>query len=312
MNRPSFESVAVMGAGAVGCYFGAVLADAGKKVRLIGRQALVDAVTRDGLRLESAKFSKRIRVDATTDPAGVHEAGLVLFAVKSPDTETVAAAIAPHLAPEAVVLSLQNGVDNFERLRARIANAVVPAVVYVAAEITAPGVVRHNGRGDLVIGAPRGQGVSGALIADLAAFLAGAKIPTRVSDNIEGELWTKLLLNGAYNAISALGRSNYGRLVAMPEVQQVMREAVAEILALARAKGVRLDLDDPMATVLGLASMMPEQMSSTAQDLARRKPTEIDHLNGYIVRESDALGLPVPVNRTLAALVKLAEGARSE
>jgi 2-dehydropantoate 2-reductase len=312
MSHPSFESVAVMGAGAVGCYFGAMLADAGKKVRLIGRQALVNAVTRDGLRLESAKFSKRVRVDATTNPAGVREAGLVLFAVKSPDTDAAAAAIAPHLMPEAVVLSLQNGVDNFERLRARIANRIVPAVVYVAAEITAPGVVRHNGRGDLVIGAPRGGAESGALITDLAVVLGGAKIPTRISGNIEGELWTKLLLNGAYNAISALGRSNYGRLVAMPEVQQVMREAVAEILALARAKGVRLDLDDPMATVLGLASMMPEQMSSTAQDLARGKPTEIDHLNGYIVRESDALGLPAPVNRTLAALVKLAEGAHPE
>jgi 2-dehydropantoate 2-reductase len=311
MIHPSFHSVAVMGAGAVGCYFGAVLADAGMKVRLIGRQTLVDAVARDGLLLETAKFSKRIRLEVTADPAGVRDAGLVLFSVKSPDTETAAAAIAPHIAPDGVVLSLQNGVDNFERLRARIANTVVPAVVYVAAEIPAPGVVRHNGRGDLVIGAPRGSGVSGALIADLAAFLGGAKIPTRVSGNIEGELWTKLILNGAYNAISALGRSNYGRLVAVPDVRHVMREAVAEIVALAHAKGVRLELADPMATVLALAGAMPEQMSSTAQDLARGRPTEIDHLNGYIMRESDALGLPVPVNRTLAALVKLAEGARS-
>jgi len=155
MTTPSFENVAVMGAGAVGCYFGAMLARAGAQVRLIGRPALVDAVARDGLRFEGIDFKGRIAVSATADAAGVAGAGLVLFSVKSPDTETAARAITPHLAPGAVVLSLQNGVDNVERLRAQIANLVVPAVVYVAAEIPAPGVIRHNGRGDLVIAGER-------------------------------------------------------------------------------------------------------------------------------------------------------------
>jgi 2-dehydropantoate 2-reductase len=305
----AFENVAVMGAGAVGCYFGATLARAGAKVRLIGRPALVDAVARDGLTLESAGNTWRVRLGATVDPAGVSDAGLVLFCVKSPDTEAAAAAMAPHLAPGAVVLGLQNGVDNFERLRGRVAGPIVPAVVYVAAEIPAPGVVRHNGRGDLVIGALDGSGASGALVAGLADYLAGARIPTRVSDNIEGELWTKLLLNCAYNAISALGRSNYGRMVAMAQTRQVMAEAVAEIVALARKKGVRLEIGDPAASALKLAAAMPDAVSSTAQDLARGRPTEIDHLNGYIVREADARGVPAPVNRTLYALVKLAEAA---
>jgi len=128
MTHYSFENVAVMGAGAVGCYFGAMLARAGVQVRLIGRPALVDAVTREGLRFEGTGFSARLPVSATTDPDGVAGASLVLFSVKSPDTEAAARAIAPHLAPGAVVLGLQNGVDNFERLRAHIANVVVPAV----------------------------------------------------------------------------------------------------------------------------------------------------------------------------------------
>ncbi|HKD27965.1 MAG TPA: ketopantoate reductase family protein [Xanthobacteraceae bacterium] len=309
MTTLSLENVAVMGAGAVGCYFGAMLARAGARVQLIGRRALADAVARDGLQFEGIDFNGRVALSATTDPAGVAGAGLVLFSVKSADTETAASAIAPHLAPGAVVLSLQNGVDNVERLRARIANVVVPAVVYVAAEIAAPGVVRHNGRGDLVIGSPEPRHVSDALIADLAAYLAGAGIPTRISDNIDGELWWKLTLNCAYNAVSALGRSRYGPMMAMPQVRHVMSDAVREIIALAKAKAVRVAMPDPVEAVLRFADSMPQAISSTAQDLERGRPTEIDYLNGYVVRECDARGLQAPVNRTLHALVKLLEQA---
>jgi 2-dehydropantoate 2-reductase len=310
-DGPSLENVAVMGAGAVGCYFGAMLARGGANVRLIGRPALVDAVARDGLVLESAVFGGRYAVAATVDPAGVAGAGLVLFCVKSTDTDAAARAIAPHLVPDAVVLGLQNGVDNFERLRAHVANVVIPAVVYVAAEVPAPGVVRHNGRGDLVIGDPGAQRTEAAMIARLAAGLVAAGIPTRVSDNIVGELWGKLIMNCAYNAISALGRCRYGPMMTLPQVREVMSEAVREIMALAAAKGVRVAMDDPVATVLGFADSMPGAISSTAQDLARGRPTEIDHLNGYVVRESEARGLSAPVNQTLHALVKLLEQTRS-
>ena len=311
MSHHSFKNVAVMGAGAVGCYFGAMLARAGVQVRLIGRPALVDAVTREGLRFEGTGFSARMPVSATTDPDGVAGASLVLFSVKSPDTEAAARAIAPHLAPGAVVLGLQNGVDNFERLRAHIANVVVPAVVYVAAEIPTPGVVRHNGRGDLVIGEFGSRQAADALIKNLAAYLAGANIPTRISDNVEGELWWKLILNCAYNAVSALGRSRYGPMMAMPEIRQVMTEAVREIIVLAKAKGVRVAMPDPVEAVLRFSESLPQAISSTAQDLERGRPTEIDYLNGYVVRACDACGLPAPVNRTLYALVKLLEQGRT-
>lgn len=311
MITPAFDNVAVMGAGAVGCYFGAMLARAGARVRLIGRQALVNAITRDGLRFEGDDFKARLSVSATTDPGGIAGAGLVLFSVKSPDTETAGQAIAPHLAPGAVVLSLQNGVDNAERLRAQIRNVVVPAVVYVAVEIPAPGVVRHNGRGDLVIGELGPRRAGKALIAKLAAYLAGVGIPTLISDNVEGELWWKLVLNCAYNAVSALGRSRYGSMTAMPQIRLVMSETVREIIALAQAKGVRLANPDPVEAMLRFSESMPHAISSTAQDLERDRPTEIDYLNGYVVRECDARGLPAPVNRTLYALVKLLEQRRA-
>jgi 2-dehydropantoate 2-reductase len=311
MTNPSLENVAVMGAGAVGCYFGAMLARAGATVRLIGRPALVEAVTRDGLQFDGVEFKGRVPLSATADPAGVAAAGLVLFSVKSADTETAALAMAPHLSPGAVVLDLQNGVDNVERIRPHVKNIVVPAVVYVGAEIPAPGVLRHNGRGDLVIGESgqghgRGHG-DGALMADLAAWLSGAKVPTRVSDNIEGELWWKLTLNCAYNAVSALGQTRYGPMMAMPQVRQVMSDAVREIVALAEAKGIRIAMPDPVDAVLRFGDVMPHTRSSTAQDIEIGRPTEIEYLNGYVTRECDALGLPAPVNRTLYALVKLLE-----
>jgi 2-dehydropantoate 2-reductase len=284
-----------------------MLARAGASVRLIGRPALVDAVNREGLQFEGVEFSGRVALSATADPAGVADAELVLFCVKSTDTETAAQAMAPHLAGSAVVLDLQNGVDNFERIRVHVKNAVVPAVVYVGAEVPAPGLLRHNGRGDLVIGEAGSRRSGEVPLADLAAWLSGAKVPTRVSDNIEGELWWKLTLNCAYNAVSALGRSRYGPMMAMPQIRQVVSDAVREIVALAEAKGVRIAMPDPVEAVLRFGELMPLTISSTAQDMERGRPTEIEYLNGYVVRACDALGLPAPVNRTLYALVKLKE-----
>jgi 2-dehydropantoate 2-reductase len=172
-------------------------------------------------------------------------------------------------------------------------------------------VVRHNGRGDLVIGESDLSNADSSTIASLAAYLAGANIPTRISDNIDGELWWKLILNCAYNAVSALGRSRYGPMMAMPQVRQVMGEAVREVVALAEAKGVRITMPDPVEATLRFGDSMPEAVSSTAQDLGRGRKTEIDYLNGYVVRECDARGLPAPVNRTLYALVKLLEQDRA-
>src|SRR5687768_16831038 len=144
--------VAVMGAGAVGCYYGGMLARAGHEVTLIARARHVAAVRKSGLRMQTALFDASFPVQASEEASGVRGAQLVLFSVKSPDTERAGAALAPHLEPDAVVLSLQNGVDNAERLAAVLGREVVPAVVYAAVEMAGSGHVRHHGRGELVIG----------------------------------------------------------------------------------------------------------------------------------------------------------------
>src|SRR6266566_4101078 len=214
-KEASLSPIAVMGAGAVGCYYGGMLARAGHNVTLIGRAQHVEVMRSSGLRMETKAFDANVPVQASAEASGARGAKLVLFSVKSTDTERAGAALAPYVEPGAVVVSLQNGVDNAERLAAVLGRDVVPAVVYVAVEMAGPGHVRHHGRSELLIGRSP----------------ASARI----------------------------------------------------------------------------AETMPGQFSSTAQDLARGKPTEIDHLNGFVVRKGEALGVPTPANRVLLALVKLLE-----
>jgi len=140
--------IAVMGAGAVGCYFGGMLARAGHPTVLIGRRAHVDAFRAGGLHFEGLKFDEHVPVEASTEPEAVRGAQLVLFCVKSTDTEKAAAQIAPHLAADALVVNLQNGVDNTERIQSRVTCPVIPAVVYVATEMKGPGHLKHHGRGE--------------------------------------------------------------------------------------------------------------------------------------------------------------------
>ena len=288
-----------MGAGAVGCYYGGMLARAGHDVVLIGRPAHVEVINARGLRLETATFDEQVSLRASVDVGAVAGAELVLFSVKSTATEIAGADIAPRLSPDALVVTLQNGVDNANRLRGVLKSEVAAAVVYVAVEMAGPGHVRHHGRGELVI-APSQRSV------DVARQLIAAGVPTEISDNVTGALWAKLIVNCAYNALSAIAQMPYGRIVAGEGVPAVMQAVVDECLAVARAEGVTVP-GDAQSAVRGLAATMPNQFSSTAQDLARGKPSEIDHLNGFIVRRGDALGIATPVNRTLHALVKLIE-----
>jgi 2-dehydropantoate 2-reductase len=301
--NPSLK-VAVMGAGAVGCYYGGMLARAGHDVVLIARPQHVQAIRRDGLHMETKTFDKHVRLDASTEAGAAKGSDLVLFCVKSTDTESAGSQLRAHLSPGALVLCLQNGVDNADRLRTVLPpHQVAAAVVYVTSEMAGPGHVKHHGRGELVIEpSSASQAVAQALI--------GAGVPTEISDNVRGALWLKLIINCAYNALSAISQLPYGEVVRGPGVTQVMREVVDECLAVAKAEGVIVS-GDAHAAVRNIVETMPSQYSSTAQDLARGKSTEIDYLNGLVVRRGEALGLATPANRVLWSLVKLLEGKRA-
>lgn len=300
-----WPKIAVVGAGAVGGYFGGMLARAGAPVVFIGRPAFVEAVQMNGLFLDAVQFQEKLKVEASADLEAVRGAQLVLFCVKTVDTAATARAMAPLLSRDTIVLSLQNGVDNAEQIRAASGIEALPAAVYVAASVPEPGRIKHVGRGDLILG-PDNEKTRRA-----AAIFARANVPCRISENVAGELWTKLVWNCALNALSALGRATYGEIIASADARKLVETTVYEVLAVAKAAGIQpAGLGDPKAALAGafkVAEQMSATRSSTAQDMARGKRTEIDSLNGYIARRAAELGVAAPVNHALFTLVKMAE-----
>jgi 2-dehydropantoate 2-reductase len=305
-QRETWPRIAVVGAGAVGGYFGGLLARAGASVVMIGREPFVEAVKTSGILLDTLTFREFVPIEASADLGAARGADIILFCVKTTDTAATARALAPFLAPKAIVLSFQNGVDSVEQMQSAAKIAASQAVVYVAASVPQIGQVKHVGRGDLVIGPEADKTLM------LAALFARAKIPCRISNNIAGELWTKLIWNCALNAISALGRAKYGRIAENADARMLMETVVLEVLAVAHAARVVLpgleNTESAMAGAMKIATQMSDAMSSTAQDLNRGKLTEIDSLNGFVSRRGLALGVPTPVNHALFTLVKLAEG----
>jgi 2-dehydropantoate 2-reductase len=300
-----WPQIAVVGAGAVGGYFGGMFARAGAPTVFIGRKHFADAVNSKGLILDKSEGQQRIRATATSEMGAIRDCSLILFCVKANDTSETAKQMAPFIRPDAIVVCLQNGVDNADRVETATNVLAIPAAVYVAVSVPEPGRVKHLARGDLIIGPPSKK------TTEVAKVFERAGIPCRISENIQGELWVKLLRNCALNAISALGCASYGAIAQSDEAKKLMEQIVDEVLAVARAAGVVLpavhDRESGMAAAMELATQMADAFSSTAQDLNRGQPTEIEALNGYISRRGAELGIGVPVNHALFTLVKLAE-----
>jgi len=299
--------IAVVGAGAVGGYFGGMFVHAGAPTVFIGRKHFVDAVNSKGLVVDKLQGRERIAAKATTDMSAVRDCSLILFCVKANNTSATASQMVPFVRPDTTIVCLQNGVDNADQVRSAANVGAIPAVVYVAVSVPEPGRVKHLARGDLIIGPPSERTM------ELSDHFVRAGIPCRISDNIEGELWLKLLRNCALNAISALGHARYGQIAQSDDAKKLMERIVDEVLAVADAAGIVLpgvhDRQSGMAAAMEIATQMADAFSSTAQDLYRGRLTEIDALNGYIFRRGVKLGIPVPVNHALFTLVKLAEQA---
>jgi 2-dehydropantoate 2-reductase len=317
MTQPTSKPrVAVMGAGGVGSYFGGMLARAGIDVTLIGRPAHVEAIQRDGLLLDTASFRERVQIGASAGPEAATGADFVLCCVKTTDTETASRSLVPHLAPDAIVISLQNGVDNIQRIRAASGIEALPAVVYIAVALPAPGHVKHFARGELAIGEFIEHGHAIKVGSDrcrrVAELFASAKIPCRISPDIEAALWSKFVLNCAGNAVAAIAQTTYGAAAREPHTREVMARLIEETVAVARALGVRLPETDFAQTGLEFLESMAHVTSSTAHDVARGKRTEIDSLNGLVVERGAELGIPTTVNSTVYALVKLLEAKNAD
>ena len=307
------DRILVAGAGALGSVVGGLLAAAGRPVTLLGRRPHLDVVRARGLAIEGLFGAHRVQgIACVTDPADLRGPYAAVFlTVKAWDTAAVATAVASHLAPDGVLLSLQNGLGNVEAAgRALGAARVLGARVIFGAELIEPGRVRVTVFADpVLIGSPDPDDpVRRDAAAAWATELAAAGIPAEPTDALIAELWAKVLYNAALNPLGALLGVPYGRLAEHPDTRAVMDAVIDEAFAVARAEGVPLRWPDPgayRAAFYGrLVPATADHRSSMLQDIERGRPTEIDAINGHVADRGAAHGVPAPVNATLTRLIR--------
>jgi 2-dehydropantoate 2-reductase len=272
------------------CLFGARLASVAE-VTLVGTWAEgVAAIQERGIVVEAPEGAATVRVQAVPLSAGATPADLVLVLVKAWQTESIAGRLASRLTSNGIALTLQNGLGNLEKLgpRARL------GVTTLGATLLGPGYVRLGGLGPTHVSAPE-------WVADL---LRSAGFEIHLAENVEGLLWSKLAANCGINALTALLRVPNGELLARPDATAVMDRAATECAAVARAKGIALPFDDPIAHVREVARRTATNSSSMLQDILRGAPTEIEAINGAVAREGKRLYVPTPVNEMLWRLIR--------
>jgi len=220
-------------------------------------------------------------------------------------------AIHGFLKKDVIILSLQNGVSNCDTISPKVPKHVYPTVVYVATGMEGAGHLKHFGRGELLIGDLNNEHLVNDSIQDelqmLAEIFGSSGVPCDISKNIKYELWSKFLVNCCYNGISAIGQIQYGKMAAQAEVRALIEQITKEFLAIALKEGVDISPSQAASLNYQIATSMSGQRSSTAQDLSRKKPTEIDYLNGLIVKKGQDYGIETPANQSVYALVKMME-----
>ena len=310
--KKEIKKIVVLGAGAVGCYFGGMLARSGKNVLLIARDNHVNAIKKHGLFMECQNFQEHIAMDASSAMEGAADADLILVCVKSPDTKNAMQEIKALINPDALILSLQNGVDNTERISQVISNKVYPAVVYVATSMSGDGHVKHFGRGELIIGNIGQSELASSELQKISNLFLDANVPCTISEGIQRELWLKFLVNCSYNGISAIGQISYGEMAQQENIKKLIDDLTAEFLLVAHHESIDISAADAKMVNEQIAKTMAGQKSSTAQDLMRQKPTEIDYLNGLIIQKATQYGLDVPNQKAIYALVKMLENKKPQ
>jgi 2-dehydropantoate 2-reductase len=303
-----YKKIYVLGAGAVGCYFGGMLARGHHDVTFIARPERTAALNESGLEMDCKAFHETVQVKASADPSILSDADLVLLSVKSLDTERMLAEVKSILPSKAVILSLQNGVANIDLASKIIANPIYAAVVYVAAEMIGPRTMKHHGRGELLIGnLGQGTSVGDQNLKEITRLFEEAGVPCSLAPQIKRDMWLKFMVNCSFNAISGIGQIPYGEMMKSPGIVKLIEEITKEFLVIAAHEKVDISMSEALAVNKSIATTMLTQVSSTAQDLARGKMTEIDFLNGYIVELGKRYKVATPYNESVYALVKMLE-----
>jgi 2-dehydropantoate 2-reductase len=295
--------IAVMGAGAVGAYFGAKLATAANEVSFIARGAHLEAMQRHGLSIESSDGNFQIR-DAvfTADPTVVGVVDMLLFCVKSYDTIEAAKTIAPLIGPRTQILALQNGVDNADKIAQIVGNkSPLAGVVYIGAQLLRPGIIKHSAGGRIVFGELDGE--VRETTRSVAQALSVAKIPCEISAEIRKAQWRKLLWNAPFCAISCIIRGTVKDIIESDSLRQLAIDCMLEVREAAAAQGIDLEpglLDETLQFSKSLGDFKPSML----QDLEAGKPLECEAFNGIVVDILRRAGKAAPTSRVFYGALK--------
>jgi len=297
--------IAVVGAGAMGSLFGALLAEAGQEVWLYDVWTEhVRAVNQDGLQIEREDSSRKVRLNATTDPGRIGGAGLVIIFVKSTQTSSAAETAGRIAGPDGTVMTLQNGMGNADSIAEVIApDRILAGTTSHGATMLGAGCIRHAGIGATTIGSWSASEQGQKRAREFADFFNSAGIETQAVSDVRSVIWNKLLVNIGINAITALSGIKNGQLLDLAVTRELSRAAVEEAMAVARARQVAIK-NDAVDIVFGVAEATAANRSSMGQDVDNHRQTEIAAINGFIVQEAKRLGLAAPVNFTLTALIE--------
>jgi 2-dehydropantoate 2-reductase len=301
--------VAVVGAGGVGSVFGGRLAAAEHEVWLVHRRReVVEALQRDGLRLESPGTDERIAVHAALDAGSIGPVDLVLILTKSTDTRAAAQAARPLIGSKTVVVTLQNGLGNLETIAEELgAERSLLGMTYVGAALVAPAHARLTAPGPSFLGEPNGS-LSGR-VTELARTFTEAGVPTQATDRLWEMVWGKLVINAALNATCALTGASGAAALSSEAACTWLGMVAEETAAVARALGIALPYPDAAERVRQHCRDVGASKPSMLQDMERGRRTEVDAINGAVVREGKRLGVPTPYNEALLLLVSAREQA---
>jgi len=294
--------ILMVGAGAVGGYFGALLTRAGVDLTFLVRPETHDALKEQGLKIKSVNGDFEVRPRSVTDPQSAGPIDLIVLAVKCYDIDEALAAIKPVVSEQMTVLTLQNGVDTEERAQAILGpDRILGGVTYITSRRAAPGVIEHFCRGKITLGELSGRKTD-RLLSIYNLFIQSG-IPTTLSEDIRQTKWEKLCWNVTFNPLSVILNERVRAVLESQELLEVVRGAVREVISVAASTGVKLS-DRLLEETISISDQFRDYYTSMYEDFTAGKETEIEYLNGYVVKQGREKGVPTPINYTLYALVK--------
>lgn len=304
--------IVIVGPGAIGCLFTAFLTKSKEEIWLLDKNSeRAKRISESGIFLEGESGSWQAKVKATANPLDIGKADLILLCVKSFNTKLTVEQIKPLLTTETKILTLQNGIGNVEIISELAGpDRVIAGVTNEGATLIDTARIRHAGRGETIIGTPDGK--TPVQMRGIREIFNKVGLECKMTRDIKSLLWSKLIINVGINALSAVTRLSNGKLIEYEGTRRILRDAVTEAARIAKRKRIKLIFDDPLAKVEAVCESTQNNLSSMLQDILRKKRTEVDFINGVIVRLGQELGIDVPTNKFLLDLIKTIESSYAQ